>query len=142
MKKVLFILSMLLLLVGCDSKEEYFSKNCLKKISSNDLKDVIDEKVIYNNNDEVKEIQISREFDGKSKEVISYIKKSIKDYNNDLLKNKNVKIQVVTDEDSKYSLKYYYDVDKMKKKELDNLDIKKNSIKYLKYLQKQEFDCK
>lgn len=142
MKKIILFIILVLFLSGCESKEEYFTKVCTNKIVSNDLKDSLEEKVTYNNKDEVKNIEIVRNYESENKQVIGYVKKSLENYNNDLLKNKNITINIVTDEDNLYALRYVYNVDKMDKKELDVLGINKNSIKYLKRLKKEGLSCK
>ena len=142
MKKMFFVLILILLAFGCESREEYFDKIYKKKIKSFDLVDTLEEKVIYNNKDEIIDVQVIRKYESKNKETINYVKKSIKDYNNDLLESKNIKIKIMNDEDNVYSLKYFYDVSNMQKDELDNLNINKNSIKYLRRLKNEDFDCR
>lgn len=142
MKKMFFVLFLILLAFGCESREEYFDKICTKKIKSFDLVDTLEEKVIYNNKDEIIDVQVIRKYESKNKETINYVKKSINDYNNDLLESKNIKIKIMNDEDNVYSLKYFYDVSNMQKDELDNLNINKNSIKYLRRLKNEDFDCR
>ena len=141
MKKIVLFLIIFLFITGCDSKDEYFSKTCTMKVNSNDLENVIQEEVTYNNKDKVKSVEIINTYDGKTKDIILYLKKSLKNYNNNLLKNKNIKIRVITDKENIYVLKYFYDVSKMKSEELDSLDISKNSIRYLKRLKKRGFNC-
>lgn len=131
-----------MLLAGCQSKDEYFTKTCTNKKTSKHLVDITEKKVIYNNKDEISNIETTKKYKGKNEQIINYIKKSIEDYNNNLLKNENIKISIIKDEKNIYEIKYIYDVTKMKKEDLRNLDINKNSFKYLKHLKKEGFDCK
>ncbi len=141
MKRLILIIMLSFLLIGCQSKEQLFTKTCIIKVNSKDLKDTIKEEITYNNMDELKQIKRTRKYESKNIDIIKYIKNSTKDYNNNLLENKNIKIKIIRDEKNKYSLKYFYDIDKMKKIDLDNLNINKNSIKYLKRLKKEGFKC-
>lgn len=142
MKKIILIIIVLLFLASCQSKDVYFTKTCTTKVKSKDLQDIKEEKITYNNKDIIKNIEITRNYTSDSKETINYLKKSLKNYNNNLLKNKNIKIKIVTEEDNKYKLKYFYEVDKMNKQELDDLNINKNWIKYSKKLKRKGFRCK
>ncbi|MBR2832932.1 MAG: membrane lipoprotein lipid attachment site-containing protein [Bacilli bacterium] len=141
-KKLIFLFVAVLLLAGCQSKDEYFTKTCTNKKTSKHLVDITEKKVIYNNKDEISNIETTKKYKGKNEQIINYIKKSIEDYNNNLLKNENIKISIIKDEKNIYEIKYIYDVTKMKKEDLRNLDINKNSFKYLKHLKKEGFDCK
>ena len=141
MKKLILLLVLLLFLTSCQSKDEYFTKTCTVKVKSKDLVDITEEKITYSNKDIIKSIEITRKYKSDNKKTINYLKKSLKNYNNNLLKNKNIKIKLINDEDNLYKLKYFYEIDKMKKEDLDNLNITKNWIKYLRKIKKEGFNC-
>lgn len=143
MKKLLILLIPILFLIGCDS-EEVFSKTCTKKISSLDITDTTKTKVIYNNKDEVVKVIVTRTYKALNDDgvlLLADIKKSAADYNNNLAKSKAIKIKNI-EEDNKYIIKYYLDVLKMNEAELDEFNIRKNSIKYFNKMKKDGIKCK
>ena len=144
MKKVLFLLVLVLFAIGCDSTEE-FSKVCTKKIKSLNITDTTKSKVIYNNRDEVVRVIVTRTYKAKNDDgllLLEDIKKSASNYNNDLAKSKAIKIKNIMDVKDKYIIKYYLNVSKMNEKELNEFNIRKNSIKFFNKMRKDEIECK
>jgi len=145
MKKMIILMIPLLFLIGCESKEEEFSKTCTKKVNSKDIVDISKTKVIYNNKDEVTKLIITKEYKAKNSDgniVIDGIKKTLENYNNNLAKSKNINVKNIKMEDDIYIVKHYLNVKEMTKKELKSFDIRKNSIKYFNKLKKENVECK
>lgn len=143
MKRIIVLLIPILFLVGCDSTVE-FTKTCIKEIDSLNVTDTTSSKVTYNNNDEVVRVVVTRTYKAKNDEGFSTledIKKAAADYNNDLAKSKAIKIKNI-DEDGKYTIKYYLNVQKMSESELNEFNLRKNSIKFFNKMRKDEIECK
>lgn len=143
--KKLILLIIPILLVGCEAKSEEFAKTCTKEILSENIIDNEKLDVTYNNNDEVLEVISTRTYKARNSNgniVIDGIKNSLDNYNNNLLKSKYIKITNPENKKDLYVLKYYFDVSKLKKEQLDELNIKKNSIKYFNKLKNIGYTCK
>ena len=145
MKKIILLLIFLFFVAGCESKSVTFSKICTEKIDSQSITDVTKTKVIYNNKDEVIKTVITKTYKAKDADgniVIEGIKKTMENYNNNLAKTNFIKIRNVKNEDDIYKVKYYLDVRKMKRDELEKFGMQKNSIKYFNNLKKRNIKCK
>lgn len=144
MKKMVLFLLPVLCLCGCESKLEHFTSVCSLKNDSMDIVDIKKTALTYNNKDESEKVVVTRTYKAKNNNgeiVIDGIKKSLENYNNDLAKSDAAQIKIVKDEKDLYKLKYYFDVKKLTKEELSSLEIKKNSIRYLNKLKKDNDKC-
>ena len=144
MRKLFVVLMFIFLLTGCESKDSYFDRTCTIKNKSLDISDTLKKNVVFNNHDEITNVTITRIYKAKTEEgksVIEDIKKSSLDYNNSLLKSKNVKISISKDSSFEYEIKYYLDAKNMSSSELESFDLQKNSIKYFNRMKKEGIVC-
>lgn len=144
MKKLVLFLLPVICLCACESKLEHFKTTCVLKVDSMDVVDIKKTALTYNNKDESEEVVITRTYkakDDNGKIAVSGIKKSLENYNNNLAKSDAIKIKIVKDEEGLFKVKYYFDVKNLTKKELTSFEIKKNSIKYLNKLKKDNDKC-
>lgn len=144
MKKYIVLLTTILLLTGCDSEEE-FDKTCTIKKQTPDITDTEARKIIYNNEDIVKEEILTRTYTAKTEEgknIIKNIKTAAEDYNNNLAKSNNIKIAITKDTEDEYQTTYYIDVQKLTDKQLEKFELRKNSIKLFNKLKNDGIQCK
>lgn len=145
MKKLLLLLIPIVLCTACESKTENFSKICITKNKSQNITDIEEKLVTYNNLDEVTNVIITRTYKSKNYDgdkVIENIKKSAENYNNNLAKSKNIKIKNVKDEKDTYIIEYTLDVQNLTETELDKFNLKKNSIKLFNKMKNNNIECK
>ena len=145
MKKLLLLLIPIVLCTACESKTESFSKLCIIKNKSQNIIDTEEKLITYNNLDEVTNVIVTRTFKSKDydgNKVIENIKKSAENYNNNLAKSKNIKIKNVKDEKDTYIIEYTLDVQKLTETELDNFNLKKNSVKLFNKMKNNNIECK
>ena len=143
MKKTLSILVLLALLTACNSTVE-FQKNCTIKNTSPDIIDTENRQITYNNLDKVTKVEITRQYQAKNDQgitIINNIKEAMQSCNNNLLKSKNIKIEIIKDTEKEYKIIYYLDVQKLNNEELKKFNLNKNSIKLFKNLNKNKIKC-
>lgn len=141
MKKTFLLLSVVILfgLTGCDPNKD-FSKTCVKENKTNDYKERITTTINYNNNDEVTNVTIEKTYNIKDKEILSSIKESSESYNEALKKANGIDTQVFENE-KLYKIIYHLYVPDVSDENLENFEIKRNSIKYFNYLKKNKIEC-
>lgn len=145
MNKYVLLLITVLLLTGCTAKTEKFMKTCTIKHKANDITDIEKRDVIFNNKDELVKVNITRTYESKEDDglvTIKSIKESAENYNNDLAKSKNIKVEILTNTNTKYQTKYHIDVQNLTSDELDEFDLNKNSVKYFNKLKSKDIECK
>ena len=139
MKKVIILFSLLFLLTACDSTET-FTKKCVQKINTETIDNTKNITFIYNNKDEVLKVIVKDKYKGNSQNI-KLIKESASTYNNTLVKNKEIKVQILKDEENQYILKYNFNVLKMSKEDLDSLNLKKDWLKLNRQIEKSTLEC-
>ena len=139
MKKIILIFS-LFLLTACDSTE-IFDKKCTEKVKTDNLSFNREIIFTYNNKDEFLNLTVTDKYQGDEK-VLDDIKESALDYNNVLAKKKFAKIQIISDEDDKYQVKYYLDISKMEKNDLVRYDLTEDWIDMNNKIKNSKLDCK
>lgn len=142
MKKLITLLFVSLLtlffICACDSTE-VFNKECKQTISTPDLNFKQNINFTYNNKDELLKIEVVNNY---ISDDLKQIKQSASAYNNTLAKEKYAKIEILNDEDDKYSVKYIFDVTKMDEKALNRYDLQKNWIKLNNKINQSDLTCK
>ena len=142
MKKLITLLFVSLLtlfcICACDSTE-VFSKECKQTISTPDLNFKQNINFTYNNKDELLKIEVINNY---ISDDLKQIKQSASAYNNTLAKEKYAKIEILNDENDKYSVKYIFDVTKMDEKALNRYDLQKNWIKLNNKINQSNLTCK
>ncbi len=144
MSKFLLLLLPIILLSGCESQTEEFSKTCKQETKSADILDIEKKEITYNNKDEITKVIVTRTYKSQNDNgltTLENIKNSAKSYNNNLAKSKAIKISVPTDNDNKYVIKYYLDVQEMNEDELTIFNLKKNSIKFFNKMRNENIVC-
>ena len=145
MKKLILLLIPIILCLGCEAKTESFSKICTIKKDSPTITDTTEKLIIYNNLDEITKAVITRTYTAKNDDgeiTISNIKKSAENYNNNLAKSKNIIIKNIKEENDTYVIEYTLDVQKLTDEQLDEFDLKKNSIKLFNKMRNKNIECK
>ncbi len=143
MKKTLIVVSLVWLLTGCSSTEE-FTKTCTQSQDMPELKVTEKKAVTFNNHDEVTSVVVTRTYKAKDSSglsAIKEIKQSAENYNNNLAQSQHLKIAVITDDEDKYVLKYYLDVPFMNEEELSIFNVQKNSVKFFNKMRTENIDC-
>lgn len=140
MRKIIIIFVSLFLLTACDSTE-VFEKKCTQKINSENTKYTQNIKFVYNNKDELLNVIVTNKYKSDDPNELGLIKESASDYNNNLAKSEAVKIQIITDEEDKYTVKYNFDVLKMSKDELAKFSLNKDWIKLNNKINESKLEC-
>lgn len=145
MKKIIILIVPILFIIGCQSKEELFAKTCTIKTDSKNITDTEEKLITYNNVDEVTNVIITRTYKSKNRDgnkVIENIKKSAENYNNNLAKSKNIIVKNVKDKEDIYIVEYNLDVQNLTDDELDQFNLKKNSVKLFNKMKNNNIECK
>lgn len=131
MKKIILIV-FVFLLTGCNPNHD-FTKSCSK---NENIENVVIN-VSYNHDDEITGVNIIKKYKTNDESVIKLLKESFDSFNNSL------DDVLISEKESKnmYEIVYKVDPNKVSDKELNSLEIKKNSNKYFNYLSKNGFEC-
>ena len=145
LRRVFVLLCFVLFLSGCEYKNEDFSRQCSWSVKSTDVYNSTKERVSFNNSDEVTYAVITKSYKAKTDDgqmIVSNVKKSATSYNNSLLKYDGVRISILNDSDSLYTVRYYLDVKSASDEVLDMFELKRNSIKFFNKMKKKGLECK
>ena len=137
-KKIIICLIFVIISTGC-FKNEDFVKICKVENKTTNYKETTKYTISYNNKDEVTKVVIEKKYNITDSDILNLIKENTQKYNKNLEKIKGIKSKII-DED-KYTVTYTLDVPKMEDKYLKSLNVKRNSLKYFNYLQKNNIEC-
>lgn len=141
MKKGILVLTIfsLILLTGCDPNRD-FLKTCKQVTKSTGYEEIVTMKINYNNKDELTNVTIERNYNISDKDVLNSIKKSSSAYNKTVEGSKGIGVETSSDENF-YKVVYNLNVPEMSDTDVENFDLRRNSIKYFNYLKKNNIEC-
>lgn len=143
MRKIL-VFCFCLCLTGCIVSNEDFEKTCSKTIKSNNLNDITNIHVSYDNEDNINSAVYIKRYEAYGDDglvLLKNIKESGTLFNEKYAFNDNIKITVSLDEEDVWEVKYYLDVPHLSDNILDEFSLKKNSIKFFNKMRKENIEC-
>jgi len=141
MKKILFLIIGSIIITGCNNPNRDFVKTCEQVTEFAGYKEDIQTKVNFNHNDEVTKVVIKKMYTINDKVTMDSIKKSTESYNNNFQYSSGVSIKSENKKDNNYVVTYTLHPKEMKQIDLEQFNVKKNSVKYFNYLKKNGVKC-